>query len=152
MFFVFLQFAMKSMFMKISAVVLVLWYCMSVIGFNVHTCNIEHHGHECGGISCCADEHDHHGRCSSEADELVFEEAPCCTDDFQVLYLTGACHENEERNFMPLQIGSVPCLYAAASDFHARLSLNYIKSIKYEPDSGHLTGEDVQSVFSIWRI
>ena len=152
MFFVLLQFMMKSVFMKISAVVLVLWYCMSVIGFNVHTCNSEHHGHECSGMCCSVVEHDHHGCCSSEADDLVIKTVPCCSDDFQVLYITGACQVNEERNFMLLQMGVSPYLHSVVSDVHARLSLNYFNSIKYAPDSGHFIDEDVQSVFNIWRI
>ena len=30
---------MKNVLMKISAIALVIWYCLSIIGFDVHTCS-----------------------------------------------------------------------------------------------------------------
>ena len=39
MFFVTLHVDMKALLIKLSAMLMVLWYSMSIIGFDVHTCN-----------------------------------------------------------------------------------------------------------------
>lgn len=151
MFFVNLQFVMKTVFMKISAVVLVVWYFMSIIGFNVHTCIADHDDHGCSGMCCCTDVHEHHGCCGHVAADLVFKAAPCCTDDFQVLDITGS-GQNDGRYGSASEFSFVPCLFVCTSYSSSQAYQNFYRSIIYEPESGHLSCEDIQSVFSVWRI
>ena len=88
---------MRTMVMKISAFMLVVWYCMSVVGFDVHTCMESGRsfvtssilGTECEDIH--PEHHHHHHDCcpgcgdhtSSSDDDCVSTE-DCCTDDIRV--------------------------------------------------------------------
>lgn len=169
MFFVHLQFMARVIVMKISAVLLLIWYSMSIIGFDIHTC--------CGsgrsfvatfisGLSCDEIHPDHncdHDHCESDMDcsdaccshanvNCTINPSSCCKDDFQVLDLTGTAANESHRQYNLLTF-----LY-----FHSELS-QYVESAHIfwsglqSSFSDYLNFkwillEDVLSVFSIWRI
>ena len=125
--------------MKFCAVILALWYLMSIIGFNVHICHSAHHAeehHEC----CCHHEDGGHG--------LSFA---CCSDEYHVLTLPGliSSNENDLEDYadadLNLFAGYVSDVCIASYGFN-------IHNIRYLPDSGHIACGDSQSVLGIWRI
>lgn len=154
---------MRNVFMKISALLLVMWYCMSIIGFDVHTCRESgrsfvtscivgtecedihpehHHDHCCSG--CGNHESSSEGECVS-SDE-------CCTDDIQVLVLTGSNTNDGHRHYDECHCGHCPCIVdclCGIHDFYAHLD---ICSKIHIPDSGFIAVEDAQPFLSIWRI
>lgn len=113
---------MKSALMKISALLLSVWYCFCIIGFDIHTCkgsggtfvatiiggldckdiHPEHtclHG-RCNAVSgdhCCDSHGDH--CCGSHARTVgpSIDGQSCCTDDMQFLALSGF-RSDDERN------------------------------------------------------
>lgn len=134
MFFVFLHVMMRSMSMKYCAVLLALWYLMSIIGFNVHICHSAHH-------DCCC----HH----EEAEpEMSFS---CCTDEYHVLTLSGMVSSNE--NDIEDSVSVASQIFAGyIPDVCISFNENRIHKIRSLPDSGLIADGDVQSVLSIWRI
>ena len=147
--------------MKICSVLLVLWYLMSVIGFNVHTCHGEGHsfvttfieGTACSDIHPdhhCTDTHHHsdeaEGCCGSD------DQDDCCSDEFQVLSVTGLM--SDDNYACSCESSLIDCLYIAhSSSALEQVYLNdYLLKDLYEPESGLAAGYDVQSFFSIWRI
>lgn len=101
---------MKGLMMKICAMLLALWYCMSIVGFDMHMCKAsgrtfvttfaegitcddihpEHHcDHDCHNEnSCCHQEADCCGHNGHENSVSVDSEK-CCTDSYQAIVLTG---------------------------------------------------------------
>lgn len=97
-----LQVVMKMIFIKIAAVMALVWYSLGIIGFDVHTCNASgrsfiatfvkgtscediHPDHGCG--------HEHHDcTCGHHHSEETVVSYPqhCCTDDYQALAITGS--------------------------------------------------------------
>lgn len=158
---------MRDVTMKISAMLMVIWYSMSIIGFNVHTC-VESgesfvvtvlEGTDCENIhpehKCCAEAIRHCCGCCHRADAHGHDdtasvgEQNCCQDDIQVLLLTGDRSDDDSRHhyYMDLMYPSVvfaACFSDAAS--------NLFNSLDFISDSGLIVPEDVQSVLGIWRI
>ena len=163
---------MRKMFLKYASVLLVLWYSLSIIGFDVHSCKTTgevfvaslvggvtcediHPEHSCkshGG--CCS--HNHSDGCcakghhSDHAGSRV-EKADCCSNDLQVLQLTGVnVSENENIGdsvyhcFMPFD---VDLLIELIKPSLQRPLLKYLE----HPDSWVFT-PDRQAFFSIWRV
>ena len=79
--FVTLSVGMKGIMMKICAVLLAVWYCMSIIGFDVHTCNGSGRTFVATfaeGLTCEDIHPEHHctpGQCRTSHD------AGCCHED-----------------------------------------------------------------------
>lgn len=147
MFFVFLQVMMRSMSMKYCAVLLALWYLMSIIGFNVHICHSAHHdvhhniSHVGDHQDCCC----HHEKADPE---ISFS---CCTDEYHVLSLSGMVSSNE--NDVEQSVCADSQIFAGyIPDVCISFNENRIHKIRSLPDSGLIAGGDVQSVLSIWRI
>ena len=165
---VFCNFAdcVREVMMKISAMLLVVWYCMSIIGFDVHTCMTSGEsfvvtvleGTDCGDIhpehTCCADALSHCCSCChhdgpSEHDGAVsLEEQDCCQDDIQVLVLTGGRSDDESRHHYDMvslyaSVAVEPCFSVASRNFFNSLSM---------PDSGLIVPGESQSFLSVWRI
>ena len=87
---------MKGFWMKICAVLLVVWYCMSIIGFDVHTCKGSGRafvttfaeGMTCADIHpehhCCRTHHEepacshHESLCCHEKASSSHQEPDCC--------------------------------------------------------------------------
>ena len=146
MFFVFLQLMMRSMPMKYCAVLLALWYLMSIIGFNVHICHSAHHeAHHISHVE------EHHDCCCHHDDAEPEDSFSCCTDEYHVLTLSGmvSSNENDIEHSVSLDsqifAGYIPnsCMSFNENRIHKITSL---------PDSGLIAGGDIQSVLSIWRI
>lgn len=114
MFFVHLQIEMKTAALKISAFLMILWYCFSIIGFDIHTCKGSgetfvatflsgmtcediHPEHRCSEEHCCAAAH--HSCCSHcDHDNATWEKDSCCDDDIMVLLLTGNRTDDDSRS------------------------------------------------------
>jgi len=163
MFFVFLRIRMRTMVMKISALLLVIWYCMSIIGFDVHTCRESGRsfvtssilGTECEDIHpehhhdhCCSDCGNHAS--SSEVDCVSPED--CCTDDIQVLVLTGSSTNDSHRHYDECHCGLCPCVIEHMSVIDDLRAGTEFQEIIPLPDSGLFATGDVQTILGVWRI
>ena len=167
--------------MKYASAILVLWYSLSIIGFDVHACSAtgevfvaslvggiacedvhpEHscksHGGSCShheAPACCAHHHEpgccgnHH---SSEQSDTQVEKADCCSNDLQVLQLTGACVADNER------LDADALLHQFVFDVDMAMELTmpalqrpYLQYLEH-PDS-RMVMPDRQAFFSIWRV
>lgn len=92
---------------KCTAVLVMLWYLVSLAGINVHVCS--HTGESyvtllCGGISC---ERIHgHGQCECESchhDHSTDDKDGCCHNDSHRLSLTGDEQDGTSRQAVVLQ-------------------------------------------------
>lgn len=160
---------MRNVPIKISAVVLAVWYLMSIIGFGVHTCMGSqrsfltsfvsgitcediHPEHRCGGSGHCSG-HDGCHDCGHghEAGIPEFGSAPCCSDDFMVITLTGTA-PSSENDFHGCHCGHCPFAAELPSDIRTLSAESGTHKINPKPDSGLIAPGDVQSVLGIWRI
>lgn len=175
MIFVTLHVGMKDRTLRFSALLLVLWYCFSVIGFEVHTCRASdrsfiatfvsgltcadiHPDHRCDKGHCCShashdccETHDHEAGCCghSEDDGMLFQAESCCSNDYLALVITGCATDNEDRSDIMPDAVAFPAANAVSDDFQSNISL-YI--YRHKPDSGPRLNADIQSFLSIWRI
>ena len=164
--------------MNMSAALLVVWYCMSIIGFDVHTCmssgrtfiaaftetlacaDIHPESHSCGE-SCCNEHHDTPSFCCSESREDTASlnrglesigTRSCCSNEYQVIQLSGCRTTGESDDKYSFSKVLCPCI--------VDLPVRYIALAKYsaknievlEPDSGLIMPDDVCVVFGVWRI
>ena len=165
---------MKSKLVKYMSALLAVWYSLSIIGFDVHSCvttgdsfvslivsgitcddiHPEHscnsHGNCCGGShrhSCCS-AHNESEDCTAEA--FKTDRNKCCTNDFRILEITGAGQDGE-YNMAKLSIASVYVVAELCEAVPSNKSVD-IDTFKYiEPDSGR-TVPDAQALLNIWRI
>lgn len=158
---------MRNVAHKIFAVVLAVWYLMSIIGFGIHTCRGSQRsfvttfvtGMTCEDIHpehhCTCAHHSSeagHDCCGHESDGQSVEASSCCTDDFKVLALTGILPASENDSSFFLQVDHVPFHDVYMESCHHPLSDSEFHLIKRMPDSGLIQPGDVQSVLGIWRI
>lgn len=164
---------MKGRFLRFSALLLVIWYCFSVIGFGIHTCRASdrsfvatfvsgltcadiHPDHKCDKDHCgshvsheCCEKHDG-GCCSHSADDgMSLQAGSCCSNDYLALVITGSATDNEDRyDIMPDAV-AFSVVNVLSDDFQSNIS-----SYKYrhKPDSGPRLNVDIQSLLNIWRI
>lgn len=160
--FISLQIGMKGVVIRMLSALIAIWYCVSIIGFDVHTCSGSgrsfvttfvngmecqdiHPGYGCSGHSCCGHEADEHESGSGIS-------SSCCTDDVQVLLLTG-CRSDEGQGDDRFSLSSCMYLPVALSNEVPVSQLAFLSVLDISPhDCGwHLPG-DIQSVFGIWRI
>ena len=137
---------MTNMPMKLCAVLMALWYLMSIIGFNVHICYSSHHvsdhvSHVEEHQDCCC----HH---EDEDPKVAFA---CCSDEYHVLDVLGTVSSNENEIEGSVCADSQVCA-GYVSDVCISINENRIHTISTLPDSGLTAIGDVQSVLSIWRI
>lgn len=155
---------MKCVFLKYVSVLMAMWYCLSIIGFDVHSCTVTgstfvnsvlngttceevHPEHDCCCHgSCChtACGHDH----SSPSAETVDENDDCCTNEIEVLDSEGVTTV-EDYAFDVLDATSV--LAFVENDYNSLLH-SEAATVLYVPDSGHYRQPDLLAVLSIWRI
>lgn len=163
--FLYLQVRMKNVLTSVAAMLLVVWYSLSVIGFDVHTCNgsgrtyiatvasgftcedihPEKRAHTC--CCCCG------GGCHShESNAPELDRRPCCTDDFQVILLTGVRIGNESyASDMRESINA--CSFSDASiDYSDPIITHPGLRAFYKPRSWDIVPRDVQVSYNIWRI
>lgn len=172
---------MKGMWMKICAVLLVIWYCMSIIGFDVHTCkgsgrtfvatfaegmtcadiHPEHHcGESCHGHSSCCHHissccHDEASCCSHDSDcshDESFSPQDCCTDSYQSILLTGFRAEDDHRHYDECHCGGCPCIIYEFLNSLAYKDLKSCHSSYNIPDRRGGVPCDLQAEFGVWRI
>ena len=170
--FISLPIGMKNVVMKISALLLSVWYCLSIIGFDVHTCSSEGvshvmtsftsidcetihggHHHACGHHDC--DGHHHHHEadgCSCRTEGVThIHTQQCCTDDYQAIVLTGIRIDETHGHYDECHCGHCPCVEATVSEALHLVASNKIENHIFIPDSGLIVPE-IQALFSIWRI
>ena len=171
--FITLQVEMKGLATKIVAVLLLVWYSMSIIGFDVHTCSgsgrsfvvtfIEglscediHPEHKCDRDACCADSQGcckSHNCCHHHSNaDMSFRAKSCCSNDYQVLSLTGTSldSKDDERDLC----GCGHCLSVLCESLELPdnlLASGRIFSYRM-PDPGVGITSDGQSFFGVWRI
>lgn len=169
---------MKTIVMKISAVLLVVWYCMSIIGFDVHTCKgtgrsfvatfIE--GTACSDIHpehhCCSGSCAHHHEtscchkdvktacCSSghQDSKSGIDTDECCTDDYQVIQLSG-CRADDDR--IVTDFGFLEFSPILQADFVSVVSADYSHSLilkSKHPESWDIVSDDLCVIFNVFRI
>lgn len=156
---------MKMLFTKVTALLLLVWYSLSIIGFDVHTCNgngesfivtfVEgfecvdiHPEHHCHKGSCCSGHHDH----SVANSHASLEAKSCCSSDYQVLALTGVV--SDEKNSFEDLTSFVYSNYISSNilEFSADVHDPRILSFYLADSSGTGRMPDAQSVLSVWRI
>ena len=162
---------MKDRFVRFSAMLLVLWYCFSVIGFNVHTCNASgrsfvatfisgltcadiHPGHVCDK-KICSDGHQK-ACCQHHHEEGALHEclhsASCCSDDHVVLAVTGCTSEDNSRHQdVP---ASSPIGFNGSHDMASYLHPSAVSKTcgLFGHTSRLIVPGDLRSLLSVWRI
>jgi hypothetical protein len=161
---------MRKMFVKYASVLLVLWYSLSIIGFDVHSCKSTgevfvaslatgvscediHPDHSCKSHGGCCCHHETESCCSGHetehADSHVAKE-DCCSNDLQVLELTGvyASYERITDNDLADE-------YVLNVDLFAEMTIPAVQrpllTFLKHPDTG-VVMPDRQAFFSIWRV
>ena len=166
---------MNDRILRFSALLLVLWYCFSVIGFGVHTCNASgrsfiatfvsglscediHPEHDCasdhadaGGHACCCN-HKHQTACCSTADQLpeYSTEDSCCSNDYHVLTITGNTIEEDDRNIISAELIECPIFFSML-DVPVLKADDFYRH-KYKPDLRLRYLRDILSLNSILLI
>ena len=155
---------MKNVFTSLTAILMVVWYSLSVIGFDVHTCSGSgetyiatvasgftcedihpEYGHS--GCSCC---HAEESETASSRQEL--DKKPCCTDDYHVIILTGTRGGDEQRydNAHHLAychlVADVPYDNTCSSQF-----LSDLQRFRCDHHGTYLS-RSLNTVYNIWRI
>ena len=172
---------MKKFLMNISAALLVVWYCVSIIGFGVHTCissgetfiasfadGVEcadiHPEHHCCGASCCfGSHHDHreHSCCPAGHHEDPAEEhdAPqaisspsCCSNDYQAIVLSGCRSDYGSEDKHSFVKAFCPCVTDIPVSYIASARHHAEQTQFLEHDSGVLWPSDLLVTFGVWRI
>ena len=165
--------------MNISSSLLVVWYCMSIIGFDVHTCTSSgrtfvatfaastacadiHPEHHCCNASCCCGHHHHEKSCcsSEHGEDMPAEHSggetvgakSCCSNEYQVIQISG-CRTDLDSDE---NISFCEVFYTCLIDN----PLSYMVSAGYhaehiqfiESGSGVLLPGDLCATFGVWRI
>lgn len=159
------------MLMKICTVLLVVWYCMSIIGFDVHTCmgsgrvfvttfaegmtcadiHPDHHcGTSCHHDACCGRHAQESCGCHAQGPGTSVASAECCTDAYQVILLTG-CRADDDSQESGITVCSRD-LHLSSDCLSTLRSFKYTCPIHYNPDSWDIVPCDPCVTFGIWRI
>ncbi len=163
---------MKGVIIKVLAVVMTVWYSMSIIGFDVHTCSGSgrsfvstfidgltceeiHPEHSCSHVSSRPSDHEAHSCCGDhhhDDKKPAFVAGSCCSTDYQVLQLTGIVPSDDQRgnDFISFSGSSYAEVYPV--DVKVPSYIRTIIAYLYEPDPGHKPSCDRQAAFGIWRI
>ena len=147
---------MKNVFLKYLSALMTVWYCMSITGFDVHSCNTTGNifvNSILGGTTCEEIHPDHncegHGSCCShkccDHDEA---EDDCCTNEFEVLDSESVVYAEDDLCDL---IASTLDFSILVNDFTLLLDHDAAK-VYYYPDPGEYCQPDSQAALSIWRI
>ncbi len=153
---------MKGLLTKITALLLVVWYSMSIIGFDIHTCSgsgesfvvtfVEgfecediHPEHHCHKGACCSHQHS----CCDDKTHVEIDAKSCCSSDYQVLALTGTV--SDEKNGIEDLISFD---YICSNIFESNADIHNLQLISHCRAAVSCPGRmpDIQSLFSVWRI
>ena len=160
--------SMKKLMMKISAMLLVVWYCMSIIGFDVHTCKGSGQTFVVtfAESNSCADIHPEHHCCKSHAVEShccqsedhccdlehsALDVQKCCSNEYQMILLSG-CRSSVESDYEVVDIESI-CINIpiySLSDYAASLHVENLQF--WDPYIGCLRPCDRQATYGVWII
>ena len=171
-----LQVEMKKFLTYIVAAVMMVWYSLSIIGFDVHTCNqsgevyvttaangmvceVNHHGHKelqhdhvdphhVHSESCC---HSHGAQ--QPTDGVRIERKECCSDDYHVICLTGV-RTDDKSSVSSVKVsgtGAHPVLISLTEINQCLLSYSGNRVYKM-PDQGTGVSHNLQAVYNVWRI
>ena len=153
---------------RVVAALLCVWYSMSIIGFDVHTCSRSgrsfvatfvqglacediHPSHTCSNSHCCA--HHDDGCCVPVHDASgmpSFASSDCCSNDYQVICMTGELGQGAMGK-MPLPVFAMTCQDIISERVSGPLlSVSSRASWMLRCLGLHL--RDACEVFSIWRI
>lgn len=170
---------MKGLGIKICALLLGIWYCFSIIGFDIHTCSAsgnvfistfvdgltcadihpeEHCGPSChySHEACC---HNEHSCCGHDTDHDEHAECAgisnpdsdgCCSDVYKMLVLSG-CRAEDDSDDCELISAYYPVEMYADYDFDIK-SLKYKSLQFYDPESWDLVPCDLCVAFGVFLI
>ncbi len=155
---------------------LTVWYSMSVIGFDVHTCSGSgrsfvvtfvkgltcediHPEHHCDKASCCTEKHgsccsghaEDHSDCPFCDGESIIAKS-CCSSDYQVLALTGTVSHNDHGHYDECCCGFCPCTGFPVCETPALFHENNLIAYIPHPDSGVGSACERQASLRVWRI
>lgn len=158
----------KNVGIRVIAMLLILWYCVSVIGFDVHTCYKSDRcfiatfveGFECEDIHPC---HSNHCHCCEKARQCAsanageccgksacsVSESSCCSNDYQVIDITGSGSAGFQSS-EDIQL----CLMLPLNTFCENVvSLSVRSDFNRVSWSGSCVCPcDVHPMFGVWRI
>lgn len=161
--FVTLRIGMKNKMLRFSSLLLVIWYCFSVIGFGVHTCRASnrsfvttfvsgfsceeiHPGHDCS----CHRSHEGCHECHSCADHATaadsVQTAPCCEDDYHSLLITGSVSADMRDISSECSFCTLPVQHDVPASVH------YVRSLEFGYDTGLIVRRGLRPLLNIWRI
>ena len=158
---------MKKFLMNISAALLVVWYCLSIIGFDVHTCVSSgrtfiaaftdsvacadiHPEHHCYCASCSSSHHEDNSEDNN--DHMSVDAESCCSNEYHAIQLSGCrTGDDSDERFTFGKVSDsciidIPVLYIASAKYHAE----HIQFL--ERDSGVMPPGDICATFGVWRI
>ena len=156
----------RNVLIRVSAIFVLIWYSLGIIGFNVHTCSASersfivsfledmscesiHPSDHCGAeqtCCCCCSHHtsEHH----SDSDESI-DEPECCTDEYQVITsMTDRVDDSKRFQFSDLKshclILSDPADAMSAHHNHGPLSVC--------PSTSSHDSRGIRVLCNVWRI
>ena len=155
----------RNVGIRVSAIFVLLWYFLGIIGFNVHTCNASndsfivtfledmscdsiHPDEHCATVKTCCCCCGHDSEPASHSDESI-EVSKCCTNEYQML--TSSADRVDETHRINLQDSAfcVGVLYSL-NDLHTYSNAS-VSRMCSPPRSCH--GErGIHLVCSVWRI
>lgn len=160
------------MFVKYMSALLVVWYSLSIIGFDVHSCRSTgevfvaslaggiscedvHPDHSCSSHgSCCG--HDRSACCEHKAEPCCGHEESqvakddCCSNELQVLELTGVYASSDRATDNDYSDAYVLNVDLVAETRIPSVQKSLITFLKH-PETGVIM-PDRQAFFSIWRV
>lgn len=148
---------MKNVFLKYMSALLAVWYCMSIIGFDVHSCNATGNifvGSVLSGTACVDIHPEHdcagHGSCCSSHSCCEHEKAEddCCTNEIEVLDCESVVFSDDDVCDL---LAYTPDLTFSIIDL-GLLPVGSVQQVLYYPDPWEYSASDQQAVLSIWRI
>lgn len=150
---------------RVTAILVLLWYCFGIIGFNVHTCSSSdssfivtfledmscdaiHPTEQCAPVKTCCCCCDHAPAPSSSSNES-FEASDCCTNDYQVLTVTADRVDEAQKLSAP-----VAPFAASASYPHSGLQADsYLSGSRINgPPLSSREIRGLHLVCNVWRI
>lgn len=155
---------MKNVLTSLTAVLMVIWYSLSVIGFGVHTCSGSgetyiatvasgftcgdiHPEHERSGCSCC-----HADKSETSSSQQQLDRKPCCTDDYHAIILTGTRGVEEHRYDNAYHLAHCSFVATIPDDkIYSSRFLSDLQHFRHDRHGMHLS-RNLNTVYNIWRI
>lgn len=147
------------------AIIVLLWYIMGIVGFNVHTCsasndsfivtfiedmscNAIHPEELCAPVKTCCCCCSHSSETSSHSDESI-EASKCCTNEYQMLTSVADRVDETQKiiNFDRLLHGTFQTYADVAAD-NPCLAVFRTNG----PPHSFLCARNIHSAYGVWRI